>query len=236
MSELNILLITAASVGFFHTLFGPDHYIPFIVMAKARKWSLIKTSWVTFLCGIGHVLGSIVLGFIGIAVGVAIGNIEAIESFRGDIAGWALASFGFVYLIWGIRKAIKNKPHTHFHDHSDGEVHTHEHMHRDEHTHVHEKDSNTNITPWILFTIFVFGPCEALIPILMYPAANVGTMGVIAVVAVFALTTILTMMSIVLTASFGLNFLPMGKLDRYSHSLAGAIILISGLSMTVLGL
>ena len=34
-SELYLLVVTAASVGFFHTLFGPDHYLPFIVMAKS---------------------------------------------------------------------------------------------------------------------------------------------------------------------------------------------------------
>ncbi len=70
--ELVTLLITAASIGFFHTLFGPDHYLPFIVMAQARKWSLIKTTWITFLCGIGHVGSSVVLGIIGIAFGTAI--------------------------------------------------------------------------------------------------------------------------------------------------------------------
>lgn len=57
--ELTILTITAASIGLFHTLLGPDHYLPFIVMAKAGKWSLFKTAWVTFLCGIGHVGSSI---------------------------------------------------------------------------------------------------------------------------------------------------------------------------------
>ena len=42
MKELTVLLISAASIGFFHTLFGPDHYLPFIVMGKARKWSVKK--------------------------------------------------------------------------------------------------------------------------------------------------------------------------------------------------
>ncbi|MBL7071591.1 MAG: hypothetical protein ISS26_05425 [Candidatus Omnitrophica bacterium] len=53
-SELMALYITAASIGFFHTLLGPDHYLPFIVIGKARKWSLAKLSIVTFLCGLGH--------------------------------------------------------------------------------------------------------------------------------------------------------------------------------------
>ena len=38
--ELSALCVTAASIGFLHTLFGPDHYLPFIVMAKAKGWLL----------------------------------------------------------------------------------------------------------------------------------------------------------------------------------------------------
>jgi hypothetical protein len=37
--ELKALILTAASIGFFHTLLGPDHYLPFIMMSWARKWS-----------------------------------------------------------------------------------------------------------------------------------------------------------------------------------------------------
>ncbi len=35
--ELILLAGTAAIVGFLHTITGPDHYLPFIVMGKARK-------------------------------------------------------------------------------------------------------------------------------------------------------------------------------------------------------
>jgi len=31
--EITVLLATAASLGFIHTLIGPDHYLPFIVMS-----------------------------------------------------------------------------------------------------------------------------------------------------------------------------------------------------------
>ena len=59
--ELVILIISAASVAFVHTMLGPDHYVPFIAMAKARDWSLSKTLRVVLLCGSGHLFGSIVL-------------------------------------------------------------------------------------------------------------------------------------------------------------------------------
>ncbi|MCP4581224.1 MAG: hypothetical protein GY839_06370 [candidate division Zixibacteria bacterium] len=234
-TELSILIATAGSIGFFHTLLGPDHYLPFIVIAKARKWSTARTAVITSLCGIGHVLGSIVLGLIGVAAGIAVAKLEVIESVRGDLAAWAFIAFGLVYFAWGVRRAIKNRPHSHIHYHQDGAEHGHVHKHVGEHTHVHEGPAKVNITPWILFTIFVFGPCEPLIPILMYPAAQSSWTGMLLVAGVFSLTTIATMTTVVLIASRGVSFLPMGKLERYSHALAGAIIFVSGAGIVVWG-
>ncbi|MHC4660398.1 MAG: sulfite exporter TauE/SafE family protein [Planctomycetota bacterium] len=229
--EITALAITAATIGTLHTLMGPDHYIPFIVMASAREWGRLKTATITFLCGLGHILSSIILGFIGIGVGVALGKLEAFEGFRGGLAGWVLTAFGFAYFIWGIHRAIRNRPHKHLHIHSDNTTHEHDHSHNNEHSHVHEKEGKVSLTPWILFTIFVLGPCEPLIPILMYPAAKSSVSGLIFVTAVFAVTTLGTMLAVVMLTSFGLSFLPMKKMERYAHALAGFAIFACGLTI-----
>jgi sulfite exporter TauE/SafE len=234
--ELGILLLTAVSIGFFHTLFGPDHYVPFIVMSKARKWSTLKTTWITIFCGIGHVGSSIILGFVGIAFGIAVAHLESLESVRGNIAGWILIAFGLMYSIWGIRRAYRNQPHTHRHPHSDGKIHDHTHVHSEEHTHVHEKTESPSMTPWILFTIFVFGPCEPLIPILMYPAAQGHIFNVVIVSLVFGIVTIGTMLTVVLGSIAGLRLLPTGQFERYTHALAGVSILLCGIAVQFLGL
>ena len=230
--ELSILLITSASIAFLHTLFGPDHYLPFIVMSKARKWSIYKTAWITFFCGLGHVGSSVILGFIGIALGIGISKIEGFEGIRGDIAAWAFIIFGLSYFIFGLWRAKKNKPHSHLHIHSNGNIHKHTHTHQNEHDHVHNK----NITPWILFTIFVLGPCEPLIPILMYPAAQNSLWGLILVILIFAVITIATMIIVVIFASYGINMLPFGKIEKYTHVIAGAAIFFSGIAIVFLGL
>jgi len=237
MFEGPILLIagTAATLGFVHTVLGPDHYLPFIVMSRARKWPLSKTLLISFLCGLGHGLSSVLLGFLGIALGVAVFKLENIESFRGGVAAWLLIGFGFAYFIWGLRRAIKNRPHKHIHFHADGEKHEHKHAHTADHAHVHGEEKK-NITPWILFTIFVFGPCEPLIPLVMYPAAKHNTGGVVLVALAFGLTTILTMLTIIAVMSWGAKFVRLGKLERYAHAIAGAMILVSGLSVQFLGL
>ena len=226
---------TAATIGFVHTLLGPDHYLPFIVMSRARKWSLGKTLFISFLCGLGHVLSSILLGFLGLALGVTLFRLEGVESFRGGLASWLLIAFGLAYFIWGLRRAIKNRPHSHIHVHKDGS-HEHEHAHNLEHSHVHEGKKSTNLTPWILFTIFVFGPCEPLIPLIMFPAAKHNTAGVVLVAATFAVVTILTMLAVITLGFFGVSFIKLGKMERYVHALAGAMIFISGISVQFLGL
>ena len=235
-NELLILIIAAASIGFFHTLLGPDHYLPFIAMSRSRSWSLRKTSLVTVVCGIGHVLSSVLLGIIGIALGIAVSKLEAIESFRGSIAAWVLIAFGLVYFIWGMRRALRSKPHEHLHKHKDGFSHMHTHNHTEVHMHVHRKKGTKNITPWVLFTIFVFGPCEPLIPLLMYPAAKNSLLGVVLVTGLFSATTILTMLGIVLISTFGLNLIPVNRLERYTHAIAGATICLCGVSIQFLGL
>ena len=231
--EIIILCTTAASIGFIHTLLGPDHYLPFIVMSKARNWSASKTAIITFLCGVGHIMSSVVLGLIGIAFGIAVMKLEVFEGFRGNLAAWALIGFGFAYFIWGVRSAIRNKPHSHFHDHDETKDHVHEHSHTGKHSHVHE---GKNITPWILFTIFVLGPCEPLIPILMYPAAKSSITGLVMVTAAFGIVTIATMLGVVMISAWGISFLPLGRLERYAHALAGATICLSGMAIQFLGL
>jgi len=234
-NELVILAATAASIGAIHTIFGPDHYLPFIVLSKARQWSSIKTFIITFLCGLGHVLSSVVLGFIGIALGIAVFKLEAVEAFRGELAAWFLIAFGFTYFIWGIHRAIRNRPHEHFHIHEDGDVHLHPHKHIGGHAHIHSSKSDSLI-PWILFIIFIFGPCEPLIPLVMYPAAH-GSMLCVAIVSlIFGMTTITTMLAIVLTSAYGLSRLPLHKFERYSQALAGLIIFLCGGAIKFLGL
>ena len=140
-SDFSLLLVSAISIGFLHTILGPDHYLPFILLAKARGWSVTKTAWITGICGIGHVTGSILLGLLGIFLGIGLDKLNLIESHRGSIASWLLIAFGFVYFIWGIRRAIKNKPHEHWHTHSNGTLHVHEHKHFNEHAHMHGEKS-----------------------------------------------------------------------------------------------
>lgn len=235
-SSLALLMITAVGIGFIHTILGPDHYLPFLVLSKARKWSILKTLGITFFCGLGHVLSSIVLGIIGIILGIVVFRLEVIESFRGEVAAWLLLGFGFFYFLWGLNKAIRSRPHKHIHFHEDGSKHVHEHNHGQEHLHIHQKTDSKKLTPWILFIIFILSPCEPLVPLLMYPAAKGNIIDAWIVGLVFGASTIFTMLGIVFISFFGLSKLPLPRLQRYSHALAGAAIFLCGGAIKFLGL
>lgn len=232
--DFSILLVSALSIGFVHTILGPDHYLPFILLSKARNWSAAKTAVITSICGLGHVMGSILLGVLGISLGWGLDRMNFIESHRGSIAAWLLIGFGFIYFIWGIRRAIKNRPHTHWHTHSDGTRHVHHHSHLDDHSHLHGEKSK-KLTPWLLFIIFVLGPCEALIPLLMYPAAMNSYTEMFGVVIAFSGATILTMLAAVMIPVMGLQTVKLGKLERFSHAFAGGMIFLSGVGIQLLG-
>ncbi len=232
--ELQILIWTAISIGFLHTLIGPDHYLPFIMIGRARQWSIVKITWVTILSGIGHVLGSVLLGVIGVALGISVGLLENVESVRGDIASWLLIGFGLAYAVWGIRIGWRAAEHTHDHAHNGDKSHHHSHHHLGSHAHLH--GNNKSVTPWALFIIFVLGPCEPLIPILMYPAAQGSWVDLTWVTLAFGLTTISTMTGVVLLLSKGLINFNLGFLEKYTHAIAGLIIALAGLSIKILGL
>ena len=206
--ELVVLLASAASIAFVHPLAGPDHYLPFVSMAAARRWSWRKVMSITLLCGAGHLVGSVLLGLLGIWASTGIDSLVTIESWRGELAAWLLVSVGLLYLAWGIRHAGSEAAH--------------------QHSHYHPQ--------WAIFLVFILGPCEPLIPILMYPAAKANLAGVLLVTAVFGVVTLATMSLAVGLSYYGLRRLQWPDMSRYGHALAGATISACGGSILFLGL
>jgi ABC-type nickel/cobalt efflux system permease component RcnA len=129
--------------------------------------------------------------------------------------------------------------HEHKHDHEGPHLHPHVSLRPHAHPHIHphvSEGSARSITPWALFVIFVLGPCEPLIPVLMYPASQHSVWGTVAVVLAFGLATIATMLGVVYLATRGLRRLPLDSAERYSHALAGAALSLCGLGIVFLGL
>lgn len=226
------LLVASATLAVVHTFLGPDHVLPFVALARARKWSYPKTAAVTAICGLAHVLASVLISVAAVWAGFRILDIEMIGETRGSLAAWTLTAFGLAYCLWGIRKALRRRRGLSPHAHGD-EVHIHSGGDAD---HQHEQKKSSRGTFWVLFIVFVLGPCEALIVLFVAPAME-GRWALAATsAAIYAVLTVATMLVLVFTALASTEMLRFRAFEPWAHALAGAIILASGLSVLFLGL
>ena len=228
--ELQLLITAAITIACLHTMMGPDHYLPFIAIAKARGWRFGKTLMWVIICGCGHVWSSVLLGLGGAALGWSITKVKWLENVRGGIAGWALLVFGLLYGIWGLIRAYKNIPHKHFDTYDDGSIYVYEHKHGV----AVQSSERHKVTPWVMFIIFLLGPCEPMIPLLFFPAAKSSMYGMVILIIVYTFFTLLTMFTMVVIGFYGLAFLKTDKLERYMHALGGLTLFICGAGMVFL--
>ncbi len=211
-ADLFSMLMLAASVGVAHTLLGPDHYVPFVALGKARAWSYKKLAWITTLCGVAHVGSSIVIGLVGISVGKSLAELMGLEISRGSVAGWLLFGFGLAYTIWGIRRLLRGNNSLESNPHS-----------------------RQAFQFWALFIVFALGPCEPLIPILMVPASHVNMGSLLGVCGVFMFTTVGTMLLTVFALTVGLSTVKLRIVQRFGAVIAGVAITCCGAGMVFWG-
>jgi sulfite exporter TauE/SafE len=178
--------------------------------------------------------GSVIIGIIGIGLGISLTKLEIIESQRGNLVSWMLIAFGLIYSLYGVNKYLKKGSHFHL-PHFLVPKKVRNMAHFSEKETDDNAESMTKITPWILFLIFIFGPCEVLIPLLIFPAAQFNTLGIVAVSLVFGSTTILTMLLAVYLGQKGTAFVKFKNGEKYFHIIAGIVILISGIGIQFLG-
>ncbi|NQT61115.1 MAG: sulfite exporter TauE/SafE family protein [Bacteroidetes bacterium] len=218
-----ITIPTIIGLAFIHTVAGPDHYLPFIAISKHKHWSWSRTGWLTFFCGIGHIISSVLLGLVGAAAGIALVRLEQFQDIRGSIVAWALMVFGLGYTIWGLLHLWRHssrKPHIHLWQRTRGDNH----------------GQKKELTPWVLFIIFVFGPCEVLIPMLFYYGLHAEYTRMAVMSLLFGAVTIATMITIVYIAYKGLTLVRFGFLKKAAPVITGSVILLCGAGIQFFGL
>lgn len=217
---LTALWWAAVSVAVLHTLAGPDHYLPFIAIAKSRGYSMGKTLLWTLFCGLGHVGSALLLavGFVWFSHWLAQERYEWLENNRGDLAAYSLIGLGTAYILWSLRHRLQHRKGL-AHHHAFGLGHA---------SSGREPNGKASITVWVMFIIFVLGPCEALLPVLM-SASVLGMSAVISATLLFSTATIGAMLFMVAAGMLGLRYVKVPFLQRYAHETAGFAILLCGL-------
>jgi len=205
---MSVLLISALAVGVLHAL-APDHWLPFVALGSAQKWSRWRLTIITITAGLGHVSSSLLIGALGVLLGMTAERLEIWESARGNLVSFLLIGFGLAYMVWGIKNWERKRAHPH--------------------THV------KSVSYWTLFTLIVFGPCEPLIP-LVFTGFSLGWSAVFLVSLVFGITTIAMMLVQVHLGALGVSLLRVSGLERASDVITGGVIATTGVAIRVLGI
>ncbi|WP_176573045.1 hypothetical protein [Streptacidiphilus jiangxiensis] len=145
MNTLPALLLAAAGVGIGHAVM-PDHWLPLAVLSRTRKYRTPQVVRLSLAAGLTHVLVSVVLGGILMAVGLQFR--DAVASHTDLVVGGLLLATGLVFLVLeltgkghGHGHSHNGHGHGHGHSHShshDGHAHSHGHGHGHGHGHSHE--------------------------------------------------------------------------------------------------
>ncbi len=213
------LLAAAAGVGFGHAIL-PDHWVPLAVLGRTRRYPLSRVARLSGLAGIAHVLVSIILGSVIIAIGL---------QFRSTIQSAQDTIIGLILIVTGIGFALlelSGRGHTHDHDHA------HDHLHDPDPDHNHDLGGSRRGVGGLAAVMVPFGaaasPDLTILPVfLAATAAGVGT--AIGSLVIFAAVTIGTIVGLTLAATRGGYEIRGQWLERWGNAFTALVLIIIGL-------
>ena len=225
---LTTVAATGFSVAFFHAAI-PTHWLPFVLVARARKWGRTKTLAVTALAGLGHVALTSLLG-LGIAwFGFQLE--EKVEAFPW-FAGGLLFAFACYYL-W---RQLTGRGICHHHP-PGGNHHADEHCAEEkEQSHWQEELHASPLVSarsgeWTaisgLFVMLTLSPCEGFLGIYLSGVAF-GWRGFFVLSAILAVATLAGMTLFTWLALLGFERFRLNRFERYEAGLLAAVFGILG--------
>jgi len=220
-----IYLAAAGTTAALHALI-PDHWLPFVLMGRARRWGVPKTLALASAAGALHVFLAVALGLFTYFLGRE--GAEALALRLGErlevLSSGALAVFGFLY---GAASWWRERRHHPAHAPSDAvEAGGGESCHH--HGHLLERWIRGHLSGLTLVLVIGASPCALAFPILLASAASLGMGGVLGVAAGFGLVTMATTLVITLVGSLSAHRLDFPFFTRYGDLISGILISLVG--------
>jgi nickel/cobalt transporter (NicO) family protein len=217
------LLAAAAGVGFGHAIL-PDHWVPLAVLGRTRRYPLSRIARLSGLAGVAHVLVSIVLGAVIIAIGLQFRS--TIQHAQDTIIGCILIATGAGFAI------LELSGHGHHHDHEHEHGHHHEHEH-DRHDH-HDRGRLSGLAAVMVPFGAAASPDLTILPVFL-AATTAGVATAVGSLVVFAAVTIGTIVGLTLAAARGGYQIQGAWLERWGNVFTAAVLVIIGL-LVLLGI
>jgi ABC-type nickel/cobalt efflux system permease component RcnA len=215
------ILATGFVVAFAHAAL-PTHWLPFVLAARGQGWSRGRALTITALAGAGHILFTIVLGVLLVALGLQISR-AAGEIFP-LIAGGLLIVIGLFYLY----RQVRGLHHSHGHHH-----HGHGHGHDHDETHDAPPPAGRRADRAVivsLLALLTFSPCEGFLPVYLSGIAY-GWLGFLALSLVLATATLAGMVILTWITLAGFQRLRLHALERVENGVLGAMLCLLGIAL-----
>jgi nickel/cobalt exporter len=232
-AALTTIALTGFTVAFFHAAI-PTHWLPFVLVARARGWSRPKVLAVTTGAGLGHVA---LTSLIGVAIAWFGFQIDH-ESFP-RIAGGLLIAIAVFYFWrqWTGRGILHHHPPgTHHHaDERCGHEHGQSHW-----------DAELKSSPLVsraagdgaaiggLFVMLTLSPCEGFLPIYL-SGVQFGWRGFFVLSGILAVATLVGMTLFTWLALLGFEKIRIKNLERHEAGLLGTLFAVLGLLVLAVG-
>lgn len=230
-----LLIATAGFTALFHTLI-PDHWLPFVLIARSQGWSLRKTFWTTLLSAIFHVTLSLGLGILALYLGKEF--IRSVGERIEMVAGYGLIFFGLVYTLFFLAGGGRHQhyfpghgAHHPLEDFGAGGEAVSEGEEGPSRRHILSRHLGDHpLSAVTLAAVVGLNPCVLAIP-LMFATIAEGIWSILAVGTSFAITSIVVLVSASMLGYQGMRRLDLAFLDRYGEVVSGLLIAVLGLLM-----
>jgi nickel/cobalt transporter (NicO) family protein len=217
------LIAAAAGVGFGHAIL-PDHWVPLALVGRTRRYPLSRVARLSGLAGVAHVLVSIVLGAVIIAVGLQFRS--SIQHAQDTIVGCVLIATGIGFA------ALELAGHGHHHDH-EHDHHDHgapDQPHEADHQDHHQGEPGGRLSG-LAAVMIPFGaaasPDLTILPVFL-AATTAGVATAIGSLVVFAAVTIGTIVGLTLAAARGGYEIRGRWLDRWGNVFTALVLIAIG--------
>lgn len=186
----------------------PTHWLPFVLVGRAQKWSLQRTLASVATAGLAHVATTAILGGLLVAAGLALD--QWVAGIVPHLSAILLFAFGGFYLVKAtLRRPAPVTPSGHVLD-------------------LTEPTVSHAAAFWGLVALLALSPGEVLLPIYM-SSAHEGLGALSLLTLAFAVGTIAGMGVFTLLARAGASLLKLEKWARYEGAILGLALIVLGL-------
>lgn len=234
-TALTTIAVTGFTVAFFHAAI-PTHWLPFVLVGRARRWSRGKILAVAAFAGTGHVAITTLLGlaiaWCGFQLDERFGT-----AFPWIIGGllWAMGAFYLWRQLRGQGICHHHVPGGH-HEATEECGHEHAHSHWEDEladSKLAEKKSGDRAAIGGLFLMLTLSPCEGFLPIYL-SGVQFGWRGFAILSLILAAAALAAMLLLTWLTLRGLERFELKAFERYESGLLGTLFFLLGIVVVLI--